>query len=40
VTEAQHAALVKLLPNRGADPNLGCGENADAFFGTFGPEMM
>jgi len=39
-TEESNAALVKLLLDRGADPNLGGGEHVDAFMGTLQTPLM
>jgi len=39
-TEDNDAALVKLLLDRGADPNIGGGENVDAFMGTLQTPLM
>ena len=39
-TEASNSALVKLLLDRGADPNLGGGEHVDSFMGTLQTPLM
>jgi hypothetical protein len=39
-TEGKNTSLVKLLIERGADPNLGGGENVDAFRGTLQTPLM
>jgi ankyrin repeat protein len=39
-TENKDAALTKLLLDHGADPNLGGGENVDAFVGTLQTPLM
>ncbi len=39
-TEGKNPALVKLLVDHGADPNLGGGENVDAFLGTLQTPLM